>query len=195
MLVVPHRLRAGPRPTEILQKACPAGHRSPPYRYNRIMSGGRSSERKHIRRLEKIHQNIKPKIYFITVCASRRRKVLADDTLYEALVDALRKAASKTGWLVGRYVVMPDHVHFFCTPASGEAELSKFIALWKSQTTRKAWDAGIKGSLWQKEYFDHLLRSDESYKKKWEYVRHNPVRHGLCKSPDDWPYQGEIHLP
>ena len=38
----------------------------------------------------------------------------------------------------------------------------------------------------------HVLRSDESYSQKWNYVRENPVRAGLVKSAADWPYQGEI---
>jgi hypothetical protein len=40
--------------------------------------------------------------------------------------------------------------------------------------------------------FDHVLRNDESYSQKWEYVRKNPVRAGLVQRTDDWPYQGEF---
>jgi len=40
--------------------------------------------------------------------------------------------------------------------------------------------------------FDHILRNDESYTQKWEYVRENPVRAGLVPRADDWPYQGEF---
>ena len=47
---------------------------------------------------------------------------------------------------------------------------------------------------WQKEFFDHLLRSDESHAQKWDYVRDNPVRARLVSDPDEWPYQGEIHV-
>jgi len=47
-------------------------------------------------------------------------------------------------------------------------------------------------SLWQPRFFDHLLRNDESYAQKWEYVRENPVRAGLVHCSEDWPYQGEI---
>ena len=46
--------------------------------------------------------------------------------------------------------------------------------------------------LWQPGFFDHLMRSDESYAQKWDYVRENPVRHGLVPASDAWPYQGEI---
>jgi hypothetical protein len=48
--------------------------------------------------------------------------------------------------------------------------------------------------LWQPGFFDHILRSDQSYAEKWNYVRDNPVRVGLVKSADNWRYQGEISL-
>ena len=46
--------------------------------------------------------------------------------------------------------------------------------------------------LWQRRFFDHVLRSDESYAQKWNYVRDNPVRAGLVAKAEDWPYAGEI---
>ena len=50
----------------------------------------------------------------------------------------------------------------------------------------------VAGRVWQKEFFDHVLRSCESYSQKWDYVKENPVRAGLVKKSDDWPFQGEI---
>ena len=47
--------------------------------------------------------------------------------------------------------------------------------------------------LWQEEFFDHLLRSGESYESKWEYVRDNPVRAGLVKCASEWRFQGELN--
>ncbi|RKX42538.1 MAG: hypothetical protein DRP64_09705 [Verrucomicrobia bacterium] len=49
---------------------------------------------------------------------------------------------------------------------------------------------GVEGHIWQAEFFDRLLRSDESLTDKWRYVEMNPVRAGLCESPDDYPYLG-----
>jgi hypothetical protein len=46
---------------------------------------------------------------------------------------------------------------------------------------------------WQKGFFDHVMRSEESYFEKWLYVAENPVRKHLVPRPDDWPYQGEIY--
>jgi putative transposase len=46
--------------------------------------------------------------------------------------------------------------------------------------------------IWQRGFFDHLLRSAESYAQKWNYVRENPVRAGLVTNAGDWPYSDEI---
>jgi REP element-mobilizing transposase RayT len=59
-------------------------------------------------------------------------------------------------------------------------------------TTPKPRPASPK--LWQPGFFDHLLRSEESYEQKWRYVRENPVRAGLASRAEDWPYQGEVVL-
>ena len=53
-------------------------------------------------------------------------------------------------------------------------------------------ELNFKGNVWQEEFFDHVLRSGESYSQKWNYVKENPVRAGLVKNADDWPWQGEI---
>jgi putative transposase len=50
---------------------------------------------------------------------------------------------------------------------------------------------GVRSPHWQKGFFDHVLRSPESYAQKWTYVQQNPVRAGLASQPDDWPFQGE----
>jgi putative transposase len=150
-------------------------------------------QRKHLRRLRKVHQRIKAPMYFISVCSYERREVLAEP-LGEMITATLSEAAKATGWMVGRYVIMPDHVHFFCAASQADADISEFVGHWKSISTRRAWKAGFDGPLWQKEFVDHLLRSGESYKEKWEYVRMNPVEKGLCMKPEDWPFQGEIDL-
>jgi REP element-mobilizing transposase RayT len=59
-----------------------------------------------------------------------------------------------------------------------------------------ATDERVEGALksfWQPGFFDHLLRQNESYAEKWNYVWQNPVRAKLVSKPEDWPYQGEIH--
>ena len=88
---------------------------------------------------------------------------------------------------------MPDHVHFFCAAELGAKPLPKLMQLWKQWTSKRlARELKIEGAIWQEEFFDHVLRSSESYDQKWNYVRDNPLRAGLVTVVDDWLFQGAI---
>jgi putative transposase len=88
---------------------------------------------------------------------------------------------------------MPDHVHFFCRAELGAKSLSEFMKQWKEWTSKHIKRAlSLRSKVWQEEFFDHVLRSSESYAEKWHYVRENPVRAGLVVRTEDWPWQGEI---
>ena len=129
------------------------------------------------------------------MCTSRRQKILATAVPAKILSESWTAAARVHGWVVGRYVIMPDHVHFFAAPRTDAKSLSSFIRDWKKWTTHQFHDAGIAAPIvWQTEFFDHVLRSTDSYEEKWNYVRDNPVRAGLVASADAWPYSGECAL-
>jgi REP-associated tyrosine transposase len=88
---------------------------------------------------------------------------------------------------------MRDHVHFFCSAELNAKTLPTFMQAWKQWTSKRiARELKLPGTIWQEEFFDHVLRSSESYSQKWDYVRENPVRAGLVKSSDEWPWQSEI---
>ena len=144
---------------------------------------------KHLKRIPVLLASERVVIYFVTCCTSSRQKVLANAKAHEAIRDAWRRIGD---WRVGRYVVMPDHVHFFAAPLDRDASLSKCVQTFRSFATKSLRPLGYPYPLWQREFFDHLLRSDESYALKWEYVRQNPIRHGLVQRIEDWPYAGEF---
>ena len=100
---------------------------------------------------------------------------------------------SATGWKVGRFVLMPDHIHLFTTPDDqNPPSLSRWVTYWKSLVS-KGWPWAGEQPIWQQDFWDRQLRSHESYSVKWDYVRNNPVRHGLVGKAEDWPYQGELN--
>src|SRR5262245_44977873 len=152
--------------------------------------------RKHLRRLERVWVDFP--IYCITTCTRNQESVIANDEAARILVGEWRAARTRHGSAIGRYVIMPDHVHFFCRAEIAAKTLSDFVGNWKSWTSRaikplsRPRSAPAATTLWQREFFDHILRSNESYAEKWNYVRENPVRAGLVQSADDWPYAGEI---
>ena len=54
------------------------------------------------------------------------------------------------------------------------------------------WPRPNEQPVWLLDGWDTQLRTGDSYSQKWDYDRNNPVRHGLAKQAEDWPYQGEL---
>ena len=134
---------------------------------------------------------IESPIYFITACTNQRRQILDRPPIHAALI-RFSETASGRRIFVGRYVIMPDHIHFFARFGPESMSLSiwmKTLKNYLSKTLRES----IPSPHWQKGFHDHVIRSSESYDRKWEYVRDNPVRAGLVSRCEDWPYQGEIN--
>jgi REP element-mobilizing transposase RayT len=95
--------------------------------------------------------------------------------------------------LVGDYVLMPDHLHFFAAPRSPNSLPLKNWMKWWRQEVSKQWPRPEEAPIWQRDYWDRQLRHDESYTEKWHYLRNNPVRAKYVASADDWPFQGRTH--
>jgi len=153
----------------------------------------RLPNRTHLRRLDQAFSDSTTPVFFITICTHRRRPHLRDPQAANTIIDALRRAESRYDWRVGRYVVMPDHVHFFCAPPTQKARsLSSFVGYWKRASAARIRRLCRTDFRWQTEFLDHVLRGHESYAQKWEYVRANPVRAGLLDDPEAYPFQGEV---
>jgi REP element-mobilizing transposase RayT len=148
---------------------------------------------KHLHRLDWIREGTP--LFFITTCTHRRQHFLAVPAMVSILVEEWRIVLTRHGWMVGRYVVMPDHVHFFSSSAGGEAKsLSGFMQGWKQWTSKRMIrECSLSSPVWQAGFFDHILRSTESAVHKWKYIAENPVRAGLVERAADWPWQGEIY--
>jgi putative transposase len=130
-------------------------------------------------------------LYFVTFCTHERQRFLAKDELHTAFVLFAKRAECNSNVAVGRYVIMPDHVHLFVR-GDYNFRLGQWIGALKQALAKAATLSRAEGQIWEEGFFDHVLRSNESYSQKWNYVRENPVRAGLVKSAADWPYQGEI---
>ena len=140
-------------------------------------------------------------VFFVTACTYRRRALLANPAVNVAFTSFSKRAYEEHNIAVGRYVIMPDHIHLFvCGP--NHFELGRWMGMLK-QRLEKVFRGSLnpasptgrrlqKTPVWQRGFFDHVLRSEESYAQKWNYVRDNPTRLGLVPNADDWPYAGEI---
>lgn len=147
-------------------------------------------DRKHPAHLPAHEWHNTPVIVFVTVCTKGRKPILANVAAQSALVDAWEVAHE---WSVGRYVIMPDHVHLFCAPTEADAApLIHWISYWKSHAARH-WSSPNDAPIWQRHFWDRQLRRGESYGEKWDYVLANPVRAGLIARAEEWAFKGELN--
>ncbi|HSR88689.1 MAG TPA: transposase [Pontiella sp.] len=130
------------------------------------------------------------RIIFLTVCTDKRQSILDRNAVHELLKTCWTQADS---WLTGRYLLMPDHIHLFCSPVGiNYPPLLKWVNYWKSLSAR-SWPNRTERKVWQRDFWDTQLRRGDSYTEKWRYVVNNPVRAGLVEESSQWPYQGQLN--
>jgi putative transposase len=111
-------------------------------------------------------------VFFVTICCiPRGMNQLAHADVWKVIDDTLRHREAQGDIRCRMVLAMPDHLHgLFSFPFGG---MAKQISLVKEWVAKKA------GVRWQRDFFDHRIRSWESGLEKAEYVRENPVRGGL----------------
>jgi putative transposase len=121
-------------------------------------------------------------IYFITICCQQRRlNQLFHDRTAAALANTARIYQEQARWNLNLLLLMPDHLHALIG-VDGQTSLAQLIRDYKRITAK------IAGVRWQRNFFDHRLRHDDSLAEKFAYICQNPVRAGLSLGENDWPY-------
>jgi len=121
-------------------------------------------------------------IFFITICcAPKKLNQLAKPEIFSSMAAALEHYVRAEKFWVHLFLAMPDHLHaLFSFPA--QERMEKVIRDWKRYVAKQA------GIAWQDGFFDHRIRSDESFEEKARYIRMNPVRAGLIVAPEAWDF-------
>src|SRR5207244_643283 len=110
----------------------------------------------------------RPAVVFLTVRTEAHTSWLAHA---DALAPVTHAWSQAEGWLVGDFLLMPDHLHCFCSPTDERFSIEQWIAYWK-RLCRKT--HGRAEWRFQSRGWHHRLRQEESYAEKWDYVRANP---------------------
>ena len=96
-----------------------------------------------------------------------------------------------TRYFLSGWCVMPNHVHVVVTPLAPHT-LPEILHSWKSFTSNQInRKLGLSGTLWERESFDHVIRSSEEWERLVSYTEENPVAAGLCNSADKWPFSSK----
>lgn len=135
--------------------------------------------------------------YFFTVNLLQRQ---GNDLLMrhiDVLRASVRSVKQRHPFVIHSWVVLPDHLHCVMELPSGDADFSTRWRLIKmgfskalprderrSPVRRRRGERG----LWQRRYWEHLIRDDDDFRAHVDYVHINPVKHGLVESVKAWPY-------
>jgi putative transposase len=131
--------------------------------------------------------------YFLTACTLHRDRVLTNGTLARFLIHSIRAAAALEAFHLHAWCVMPDHVHILVEGATNESIPSRFVSRWKRASTFE-FKRRSGRLLWQRLFYDHVLRPTESPDPFAWYIWLNPVRKGMCKEPGEYPWSGSMTI-
>ena len=132
------------------------------------------------------------RIYSITVVANFKREYFLKRRLAMEAIECLKLEREKWGCKVFVYCLMPDHLHFLTSPLTSKNSIIDLVNRFKGKSTTISWKYGIKGSLWQRRWYDHILRKDEDIQKIGGYILANPMRRGLVQDYHVYPYCGHL---
>lgn len=138
---------------------------------------------------------------FLTVVTASRRHIFANDRARELLRTAIQQTAAEHPWDMTAIVLLPDHLHMIWTLGQNDLDYSVRVAAFKKRFTR-AWLAsgGAEASVgigqrrhrlrgvWQRRFWEHIVRDARDFKMHLDYIHTNPVKHGLAARPRDWAW-------
>ena len=140
--------------------------------------------------------NITGGTYFFTVNLADRKKTLLVDE-FELLRDVFNKVKKQHPFILEAMVVLPEHLHAMITLPTNDNDFALRWMLIKSGFSRqlpkhekinKSRKRKGERGIWQRRYWEHLIRDNNDYARHVNYIHYNPVKHGYVKMAADWPY-------
>ncbi len=138
--------------------------------------------------------------YFFKVNLLNRKHPLLVEQI-ELLRHIIRQVKLRHPFHIDAIVILPDHLHTIWTLPEVDSDYPKRWMLIKSGFSRSV---GIKEprnpsriakrerGIWQRRYWEHMIRDERDYAMHMDYIHYNPVKHGRVERASDWPYSS-IH--
>jgi putative transposase len=131
-------------------------------------------------------------LHFITFSCYHRAPLLSSPESRRIFEQTLEQVRQWYGLYVTGYVVMPEHVHLLLSePENGK--LSTALQMLKQITAHQLMSHARTGIFWQARYYDFNVWSERKRIEKLRYIHRNPVKRGLCESPEDWEWSSFRH--
>jgi len=126
--------------------------------------------------------------FFVSTRTSEGKALLQTDRMATLFIDVLRSYVLDGRFKVHDFVVMRNHVHLLLT-ISGDMTLEKAMQLIKGNFSFRAKkELGFRSDIWQRGFSDVRITSEASFLAHQEYIYNNPVKAGLAKSAEEYPY-------
>jgi len=139
--------------------------------------------------------------YFFTVVTRGRRPILTSPEVRQALREGISQVRQTMPFSIEAWVLLPDHLHTIWTLPEHDDRIAARWAVIKSYVTKrcrhlfttkenvsKSRSRRKEGSVWQRRFWEHVIRDDPDFHRHLDYLHWNPVKHGYAKTPMDWPY-------
>ncbi len=128
---------------------------------------------------------------FITAVTANREPYLLSNENKQLLLDVIREVKLQHGFVMLGYAILDDHFHFLINP--NDADISKIMQSIKLRFTRRyiKQTASMEKqpiSLWQRRFWDHLIRDEDDFQRHLDYIHYNPVKHGIVKSASEYMF-------
>ena len=129
--------------------------------------------------------------YFLTFCTANRRHCFTDRSAVDVVTRQFLRAADGYGFAVAAYCFMPAHVHLLVEGEREGSDCKRFIKA-ATQYSGFAYSRARRERLWQRYGFERVLRHEEATSEVIRYIVANPLRAGLARSPEDYPFWGSF---
>lgn len=129
--------------------------------------------------------------YFLILCTKGRENYFQDREIINLILAVLKEKSEKEKFKVWAYCFMPDHLHLVVEGLDNNCDLKRFVFRFKQKSGYLA-SKRNRIVLWQKSYYDHVLRKEEDLKEVCKYTWANPVRKGLVQDYKEFPFSGSL---
>ena len=138
--------------------------------------------------------------YFFTVVLQDRRSDLLIRKIKE-LRQAIKQVIERYPFIIDGIVVLPEHLHLMMTLPPDDAHYSQLLSFIKSSFSRHielsepisaSRQSKRERGIWQRRFWEHVIRDELDYSRHLDYIHYNPVKHGYVRTPSEWQYSS-IH--
>ena len=122
--------------------------------------------------------------YFFTQVTKDRNPIFSKTENIALLREAFFRVKQKYPFDIDAAVVLPDHIHCIWRMPEEDCDYSRRWRLIKTWFTKNCSDS----SVWQRRFWEHMIRDETDYRHHLDYIHFNPVKHGYVNNAQAWPH-------